>query len=375
MGAKKEKNILTHPKARNSVGLGTGYSHHLKPVVPLDLDKISDFDEMVTGMKGTAFGGRNLGEAADVLEAMVRDKRCFKVLTLSGAMTVAKMGLVICKMIDEGMVDAVISTGALVAHGFVESAGMKHFKYESNMDDKKLYYAGYDRVYDTLELEVNLDEAFVLFKDVLETFDPKEPIASHEITRELGKFLHNKFEGKGILKSAFEKNVPFYIPAFSDSEMGLDFASYNRVRKYYGKTPYLYDGMKDLEHYANNVYKADRLGIFTIGGGVPRNWAQQVGPYLDLAFFRQIKAGVPEKALGEKSKYFKRFQYAVRICPEPVHWGGLSGCTYSEGVSWGKFVPKDEGGMWSEVLDDATIAWPLIIKAVLERLRKDPIKK
>ncbi len=370
----KVKTILTHPKARNSFGLGTGFSHHLKPVEPLDLDGINDFDDMALGMKNTAFGGRSLGEAADVLESMVRDRKCFKVLTLSGAMTVAKMGLVICKMIDKGMVDAVVSTGALVAHGFVESAGMKHFKYEGHMDDKKLYYAGYDRVYDTLELETNLDDAFVLFRKVLDTFDPKETVSSQEICRELGKFLHEHYDGKGILKSAYEKNVPFYIPAFTDSEMGLDFASYNRVRRRNGKTPYLYDGMKDLEHYAEIIFNADRLGIFTVGGGVPRNWAQQVGPYLDLAFFRQIKAGIPEKELGEKSRYFKRFQYAVRICPEPAHWGGLSGCTYSEGVSWGKFVPPDEGGMWAEVLYDATIAWPLIVKAVLQRFEKSPRK-
>ena len=63
------------------------------------------------------------------------------------------------------------------------------------------------------------------------------------------------------------------------------------------------------------------------------------------------------------------YTYGVRICPEPVHFGGLSGCTYSEGVSWGKFKAKSEGGRWAEVLADATIAWPIIIKAVMERLK------
>ena len=105
---------------------------------------------------------------------------------------------------------------------------------------------------------------------------------------------------------------------------------------------------------------ADRIGIFTIGGGVPRNWAQQIGPYLEIMATR----GVVEKGTE------KRFRYAVRICPEPAHWGGLSGCTYSEGVSWGKFVPKSEGGRQVEVYADATIAWPLVVGAVLERLKK-----
>ncbi len=63
----------------------------------------------------------------------------------------------------------------------------------------------------------------------------------------------------------------------------------------------------------------------------------------------------------------RRFRYGVRICPEPVHWGGLSGCTYSEGVSWGKFLPPGEGGRFAEVLSDATVAWPLVVRAVIER--------
>jgi deoxyhypusine synthase len=62
-----------------------------------------------------------------------------------------------------------------------------------------------------------------------------------------------------------------------------------------------------------------------------------------------------------------RFQYGVRICPEPAHWGGLSGCTYSEGVSWGKFVPPAEGGRFAEVYADATVALPLLMKAVFEQ--------
>ncbi|MBW2257233.1 MAG: deoxyhypusine synthase family protein, partial [Deltaproteobacteria bacterium] len=112
-----------------------------------------------------------------------------------------------------------------------------------------------------------------------------------------------------------------------------------------------------LDHYADLAERAERLGIFTIGGGVPRNWAQQVAPYLDVIHTRKGHPGLNQ-----------RFRYGVRICPEPVHWGGLSGCTYAEGVSWGKFIPPREGGRFAEVASDATIAWPILVKAVLERL-------
>ena len=95
---------------------------------------------------------------------------------------------------------------------------------------------------------------------------------------------------------------------------------------------------------------------------MPRNWAQQVAPYLELLSSR-LGVNLPEV----------RFRYGVRICPEPAHWGGLSGCTYREGVSWGKFVAPEEGGRFAEVLCDATIAWPLLLKGVSQRLKKQPV--
>ena len=116
-----------------------------------------------------------------------------------------------------------------------------------------------------------------------------------------------------------------------------------------------YNPFLDLHNYTRRILAAKRLGIFTVGGGVPRNWAQQVGPFIDIL---NMRLGME---LSEP-----RFQYAVRLCPEPVHWGGLSGCTYSEGVSWGKFVSREEGGRFAEVHCDATIAWPLLVKAVIE---------
>jgi len=109
------------------------------------------------------------------------------------------------------------------------------------------------------------------------------------------------------------------------------------------------------------VASHSRWGIFTIGGGVPRNWAQQIGPYVDIANVR-LGIQIPPP----------RFQYGVRICPEPVHWGGLSGCTYSEGISWGKFVPVEDDGRYAEVYADATLAWPLLMKAVFEELQERP---
>ena len=344
---------------RDAKKYATGFSDKLQPLEALDLSKVKTFDDLAKAMSKTAFGGRTLGEAADVLYDMATDKDCFVVGTFSGAMTVAKMGLLVCDMIDRGMLNAVVSTGALMTHGFVESVGMRHFKYNPSMNDEKLYDKGYDRVYDTLELEKNLDDTEELVVKILDNVDKNETLSSQKITHWLGKYLSENVKGRAILKSAYEKKVPVYIPAFTDSELGLDLGIYRRRQKLKNEEQFQFNPFLDLEHYTDEIKNAKKIGIFTIGGGVPRNWAQQVGPYLDII----------DKRIGQGGGY-KRFHYALRICPEPVNWGGLSGCTYSEGVSWGKFVPESEGGKFAEVLADATIAWPIILKAVMERMEK-----
>ena len=119
---------------------------HLVPLEPLDLSQVRSIDDLVRAMSKTAFTGRQLGEAADVLEAMARDRDCFVVMTLAGAMTVAKQGLVITELIDRGIVNAIVSTGALMAHGLVEATGRAHFRYNPEVSDERLYEQGYNRV-------------------------------------------------------------------------------------------------------------------------------------------------------------------------------------------------------------------------------------
>ncbi|MGH9498960.1 MAG: deoxyhypusine synthase family protein [Terriglobales bacterium] len=338
----------------------------LTPLEPLDLTKVRSIDDLVRAMSKTAFTGRQMGEAADVLEAMARDEDCFVVMTLAGAMTVAKQGLIITELIDRGIVNAIVSTGALMAHGLVEATGRAHFRYNPEVADTELYEQGYNRVYDTLEPETNLDEVEEVMAQVLGEWDHAEVICSYKLNHAIGAYLakHAK-EQRGILKSAYEKGVPIFVPAFTDSELGLDVALHNRMRESTGRHKLRFDPFEDLEHFAATLLRQTRLGILTIGGGVPRNWSQQFGPFIELRH-RRMNENVP----------LKRYHYGVRICPEPVYWGGLSGSPYSEAISWGKFVPPAEGGKFGEVFVDATVGLPIIVAAVLERLGKaSPRKK
>jgi len=348
-------------KARDESSYGTGHEDGLDPLSPLDPSKTDSVDALVRAMSQTAFGGRRLGEAADVLEAMLRDPDCFRVVTISGAMTIAKQGVLLCEMIDRGWVHAIVTTGALMTHGLSEGAGMLHFKHRPTMKDEDLYTRGYNRVYDTIELEKNLDDVERLLQQALDDLPIDSVLSSHFINECLGRALAKRGAGRAILTSAVERGVPVYVPAFTDSELGLDLSIYNHLRAAKSLSTIRFDPFLDLDDFAGRIRQCETLGIFTIGGGVPRNWAQQVGPYLEILRTR----------LGSEEP-LRRYKYAVRICPEPEHWGGLSGCSYSEGVSWGKFVPESEGGRFAEVFADATIAWPLVVRAVIERLEKNP---
>ncbi|MEQ1353475.1 MAG: deoxyhypusine synthase family protein, partial [Candidatus Acidiferrum sp.] len=236
--------------------------------------------------------------------------------------------------------------------------GRSHFRYdEKKMNDIELFEAGYNRVYDSLEPETNLDHVETVMDHILDEWDAEEVVCSWKVHRRIGEYLHKTMPGRGILKSAFEHNVPVFVPAFTDSELGIDFALHKMIR-IKDKRPLLrFDPFEDFEKFANTMLATKRMGIFTVGGGVPRNWTQQFGVYAELLARR-----------GYKNIPLKRYSYGVRICPEPVHWGGLSGSTYTEAVSWGKFVPPEEGGRLAEVFDDATVALPLIVGAVLDRV-------
>jgi len=340
---------------------GTPRELQLIPMTPLDVNapRGTSTSELLSQMSRTAFTGRTLGEAADVLEAMIRDEACWTVMTLSGAMTMAGLGGLIREMAERRWVECLIATGALVGHGLVENLGMPHYKADPAVSDEEYFRRRLNRVYDTLEPEQNLNELEKLVRVALDELADEvagRPVGTAEILAALGQ----KLPGEGTLQSFAAAGLPVIIPAFTDSELGLDFAVHRVHRTRQGKPPLVYDAFLDLERFRElcegAMREGKRLAIFTVGGGVPRNWAQQVGPYVDV---RNTRLGMDVPQV--------RFTYGVRLCPDPVHYGHLSGCTYSEGVSWGKFAPRAEGGKYAEVLCDDTVAWPLLVRAMIER--------
>ena len=302
------------------------------------------------------YGGlaAQVARGAKALEAMVSDQDCARFLTISGAMTVGKMDLVICDMIELGMIHAISSTGALMAHGLVSSIGLKHYKYNPRYDDTELARRKLNRVTDTLEPETNLDTVEEIIGEVIDNLDGKQTLSPTALNRLIGKYLAEHYPNeRGILKSAYLKKVPVFVPAFVDSELGNDIYIHNIKRRRRGKKPILMDLERDSKELIKRVAGAKKFGIFSIGGGVPRNNVQNVAPLIEII----------NERLGPTYPN-RRFSYGVRICPDKPHFGHLSGCTYSENESWRK---ADKNGIYAEMLADATQVWPFLIKYLMEK--------
>src|SRR5262249_51919146 len=221
-----------------------------------------------------SYGGvaAQVAKGADALNTMACDKQCLRFLTISGAMTVGKMDLVICDMIESGLTHAISSTGALMAHGLVSSVGLKHYKYNPAYNDTALARRKLNRVTDTLEPESNLDTVEEVVGKVIEQLDGSSAISPTVLNKLIVKYLSENYPNeRGILKSAYLRGVPVFVPAFVDSELGNDLYIHNLKRVRRRKKPILIDLEQDSKKLIELVTKSKRFGIFTIGGGVPRN--------------------------------------------------------------------------------------------------------
>lgn len=325
-----------------------------KKIQPFDPSKANTVEDVLVGLQSCSFQGRNLGQALEILTNMIEDK-CFRVLTLAGAMVPAGMEEIICQLIERKIVHAIVSTGANITHSILnamdEKDGQVHFMGSPEVDDRDLNEHQIDRVYDTLlhEPAYYKAEDFILEK-FLDDFG-----AGTEVTITPSEFfiwIAKYLSGRSFVKIAAENNVPVFNPAFSDSDLGLDVSRYRR----FSGVKLLVDEVGDIEKYAQVLMQYEKSGTIILGGGVPRNWAQQIFPYLENIAQRK---GVEEAAA------FTGFNYSVRFHTAVPEDGGLSGCTLSESISWGKY---QHDAKFVSVWADSTIAFPIVITALFERM-------
>ena len=317
-------------------------------VRPLDPRTIESIDGLCRALSGCGFQGRKLSRAVDVWEAMSKDSSCVKIMTLAGAMVPAGMGEVILRLLEAKAVDVLVSTGANITHDFVNAVvDQGHYLGSEYEDDDELRKHRTNRIFDVYIPEDHYESGENFLLALLERKEVRDRRFS---TAEFTRFLGEALERRSILQVAAKLKVPIFVPAASDSELGIALAVY---RKRNG-IQVGFDEVSDIERFAAIIRSKPRCGCVVVGGGVPRNWAQQVFPYLDV-----LSRTLPE------AKAFTGYSYGVRISTDRPEFGGLSGCTFEESKSWGKYA---SGAHFESVVCDATIALPLISCALLERL-------
>jgi len=306
---------------------------------------VRNIEDLLIKLQSCGFQGRNLGRALEILYKMVSNEDILTVLTLSGAMVPAGMGEIICTLMEYNLIDVLISTGANIIHDLVDVfSNDGHYVGSSEVDDEDLFENRINRIYDVFLPEENYKKAEDGIFDLIKTLNPQKEITitPSELFYQLGK----KIDKRCIISVAAEKKIPIFIPAFSDSEFALNLIKYS-VREGYH---FQFDILKDVLNFADIIRSSKEYGTIIIGGGVPRNWAQQVFPLLDQ--LDKIET------MG--------YNYSVRIHTAVEYDGGLSGCTISESKSWGKYSLDSR---YVSVWCDATIALPILITGLLERLK------
>ena len=292
---------------------------------------------LVDAMSKMAFSARDLGRAAQIYDAMLRDDECAIILCLAGSLISAGLKQVVIDLVRNNMVDAIVSTGAIIVdQDFFEALGFKHYKGDVFMNDDVLRRLAIDRIYDTYIDEDQLRICDSTCGEIADSLEPR-PHSSREFIREMGRYLSEHAKNReSVVLSAFEKNVPIFVPAFSDCSAGFGLIHH----QYRNPNRHLsIDSAKDFLELTKIKIDSKQSGLVMIGGGVPKNFAQDTvvaGDYLGF------DVGM--------------HKYAVQITVADVRDGALSGSTLKEANSWGKVDLGAEQMVYAE----ATIALPLI---------------
>ena len=316
------------------------------PIQHIDI-KQHNVVPLVDAMANMAYSSRDLNRAAKIYEMMLQDKDCGVILCLAGSLISAGLKQIFVDLIRNNMVDAIVSTGAnIVDQDFFEALGFKHWiaseEYKYGAHDADLRDLAIDRIYDTFIDEDELRICDDTTKIIADSLEPRA-YSSREFIHAMGAYLvkNGKTPANGgadsIVLAAYEKNVPIFCPAFSDCSAGFGLVAHQHARQ--GKPSVSIDSAKDFYELTQLKIANPTTGLLMIGGGVPKNFAQDIVVAADI--------------LGVDASMHK---YAIQITVADARDGALSGSTLKEASSWGKVDTTYEQMVYSE----ATLAFPLI---------------
>ena len=330
------------------------HEFHGKDIPHIKLDPKMTIEDLVDVFASSGYNGRQLGDAAKLYAKMIEEDATI-CLTVSGAMTPVGFGGIIKTLIERGFVDWIVTTGANVYHEDHFAWGLPVKQGSFDVDDMKLYEKEIVRIRDVyIKFNETLEAQDQLIQKMFGDDFPDESFTTAEFCNLMGKLSKEKSKHpeKSFVTSAYDYDVPVYISTIKDSSLALNLA----VHRLAGKT-YNLDFVREIIEQAAIVYNSKKSGILELGGGVPKNTAQQTGPLLDQILKRQDG--------GQ--------DYIIQITDARPDTGGLSGATLQEGKSWGK-VQDAHNGMVT-VYADATIAFPILALYVLSNQKSREPKR
>ena len=303
-----------------------------------------------------AYNSARLNEAARLYaqEMLDPEKDVTIGLTMAGALTPAGLGGCVITLMENGFVDFIISTGANLYHDMHYALAMTLHRGDFRLDDTKLQEEGVIRIYDILFKDSVLLDTDAFVRECLKSL-PNRPIATSELHHHLGTQLLKAGVNPeySVLAQAARWNVPIYTSSPGDSSIGM-----NVARNALDGSMLTLDPLADVNETTAIVHHATRNGVIILGGGSPKNFYLQTQPQL-------------WEVLGiQKGGH----DYFVQITADAPHWGGLSGATPSEAVSWGKIKP-DQLSSTVVIYGDSTIALPLITAYAVTKAKPRPRKE
>ncbi|HLK24644.1 MAG TPA: deoxyhypusine synthase [Caulobacteraceae bacterium] len=307
-----------------------------------------DARPVIDAMRGMSFTSRDTARAADILSMAIEDPACSTWLTLAGSTSAGGCMHVYRDMIATGMADVVVATGASVVDmDFFEALGFKHYQALSDVDDRDLRGLYIDRIYDTYIDEEELQACDQAVKEIADGLEPR-PYSSRAFIREMGRWLAegNARKPGSLIQTAFDEDAPIFCPAFTDSSAGFGLVKHQVERIKAGRPYVTIDSVADFRELTDVKIAAKTTGLFMVGGGVPKNFAQ------DTVVCAEI--------LGIEAEMHK---YAVQITVADVRDGACSSSTLREAQSWGKVETTHEQMVFAE----ATTVVPLIVSDAYHR--------
>jgi len=317
-----------------------------KPVRTIEVSRKS-VSGLLHEMSQTGFQGKKLGEVAGIWSDMAKQKDLTIFMGLTGSLSTTGQWKIIRWLIEKRYVDVVVSTGANISEDLLEALGYHYYQGTWLADDEKLLRMKIDRFYDVYADEMEYRKLENTIYRFAETLDERKTYSTREFLYLFGEFLSKKGIDS-IVATAYKHNVPVYSPGLIDSGYGV---ALSLLKRKTGKLVRL-DQTKDMEELAQIAERAKRTGVVYLGGGVPKD---------------TIQLSTIIKSLAQGGKEETPHEYAIQITADSPQWGGLSGCTLEEAISWGKISSLAKK---ATLYADITLALPLVAHAVNENVEK-----